>query len=218
MLHCVYNQYEEEFIELMRLLEGIHAAGFIHGDVKIDNCLLRLEDMPGSASAWTSVYQPSGEGGWSHKGIKMIDFGRTIDTRLFPPTQQFTSDWPTDARDCVEMREGKPWTYQTDYFGLAGIIYCMLYGKYIEASSVALDEQRYKLSTPFKRYWNVDLWRRLFDLLLNSGSVRPDARLPLCEEMAGLRKEMEGWLQTNCNRGSNSLKGLLKKIGLSLLQ
>ncbi|KAH8099973.1 hypothetical protein BXZ70DRAFT_197318 [Cristinia sonorae] len=210
-------------IELMRLLESLHAAGFIHGDMKIDNCLLRLEDVPGPASAWTSVYQPSGDGGWSYKGIKMIDFGRTIDTRLFPPNQQYTGDWDTDPRDCVEMREGKPWTYQTDYFGLAGIIYCMLYGKYIEASSVTsvpseMGEKRYKISTPFKRYWNVDLWTRLFDVLLNSGSAREDGRLPLCDEMAALRKEMEAWLQTNCNRGSNSLKGLLKKIGLSLLR
>ncbi|TFY82112.1 hypothetical protein EWM64_g1903, partial [Hericium alpestre] len=31
-------------IELLRLLEGMHAAGFIHGDLKIDNCLVRLED------------------------------------------------------------------------------------------------------------------------------------------------------------------------------
>ncbi|THH33189.1 hypothetical protein EUX98_g969 [Antrodiella citrinella] len=205
-------------VELMRFLEGMHTSGFIHGDVKIDNCLLRLEDVPGPASAWTSVYQPSGDGGWAHKGIKTIDFGRTIDTRLFPITQRYTGDWPTDARDCLEMREGTPWTYQTDYFGLAGIIYCMLYGKYIETSSVVLASERYKLSVPFKRYWHVDLWTRLFDLLLNSGSVRPDGHLPLCEEMAALRTEMESWLQTNCNRGSNSLKGLLKKIGLSLLQ
>lgn len=218
-------------IELIRLLEGMHKSGFIHGDVKIDNCLLRLEDVPGPTTAWSSVYQPSGEGGWSYKGIKMIDFGRTIDTKMFPSGQSFIGDWDTDPRDCLEMREGKPWTYQTDYFGLAGIIYCLLYGKYIEASSVVLaptggggggsgeedDGQRYKLSTPFKRYWQGDLWTRLFDLLLNSARVRPDGKLPLCDELGALRVEMETWLQVNCNRASNSLKGLLKKIGLSLL-
>ncbi|OBZ72669.1 Checkpoint serine/threonine-protein kinase bub1 [Grifola frondosa] len=211
-------------IELMRLLEGLHKAGFIHGDVKIDNCLLRLEDVPGSASAWTSVYQPSGEGGWGYKGIKMIDFGRTIDTRLFPASQRYIAEWPTDARDCLEMREGKPWTFQTDYFGLAGIIYCMLYGKYIEASSVVETSSfapdgtpRYRLATPFKRYWQVDIWTRLFDVLLNPCLVRPDGQLPLCEEMEELRLEMETWLQENCNRASNSLKGLLKKVGLAVL-
>ncbi|EJF64965.1 hypothetical protein DICSQDRAFT_153131, partial [Dichomitus squalens LYAD-421 SS1] len=211
-------------IELMRLLEGMHRAGFIHGDMKIDNCLIRLEDVPGPASAWESVYQPSGEGGWAYKGIKLIDFGRTIDTRLFPSGQRFIADWPTDARDCFEVRENKPWTFQTDYFGLAGIIYCMLYGKYIEASSVVPSPTpsedgkiHYKLSAPFKRYWQGDLWTRLFDVLLNPTLVRPDGKLPVTEELAALRVEMEMWLQANCNRASNSLKGLMKKIGLAIL-
>ncbi|OCH94366.1 hypothetical protein OBBRIDRAFT_817210 [Obba rivulosa] len=209
-------------IELMRLLEGLHRAGFIHGDVKIDNCLLRLEDVPGPASAWEGVYQPSGAGGWACKGIKLIDFGRTVDTRLFPARQRFIAEWPTDARDCPEMREGRPWTFQTDYFGLAGIIYCMLYGKYIEAASVSVVREadgttRYKLATPFKRYWQGELWTRLFDVLLNPTLVRSDGQLPVNDELAALREEMEGWLQANCNRASNTLKGLLKKIGLYIL-
>lgn len=210
-------------IELMRLLEGLHRAGFIHGDVKIDNCLLRLDDVPGPAAAWQAVYDPAGSGGWNYKGIKLIDFGRTIETRLFPPGQRFVGDWATDARDCLEMREGRPWTYQTDYFGLAGIIFCMLYGKYIEAASVVPaastpdGHPRYKLAAPFKRYWQGELWTRLFDLLLNPTLAREDGQLPLCDEMAALRGEMEAWLQANCNRASNSLKGLLKKVGLSIL-
>ncbi|KAH9850335.1 Mad3/BUB1 homology region 1-domain-containing protein [Lenzites betulinus] len=210
-------------IELLRLLEGLHRAGFIHGDVKTDNCLLRLEDVPGPASAWDAVYQPSGAGGWAHKGIKLIDFGRTIDTRLFPAGQRYVAEWPTDARDCFEAREGRPWTFQTDYFGLAGIVFCMLYGKYIEAASVvpapAADDApvRYKLAAPFKRYWQGELWTRLFDLLLNPTLARPDGKLPVCDELAALREEMEVWLQANCNRASNSLKGLLKKVGLAIL-
>ena len=100
---------------------------------------------------------------------------------------------------------------------------CMLYGKYIEASSVTSatpspDERtRYKLAAPFKRYWQGELWTRLFDLLLNPTLVRSDGQLPLCDEMSALRVEMETWLQANCNRASNSLKGLLKKVGLSIL-
>ncbi|KAI9060660.1 hypothetical protein FKP32DRAFT_1043827 [Trametes sanguinea] len=210
-------------IELLRLLEGLHRAGFIHGDMKIDNCLLRLEDVPGPASAWESVYQPSGAGGWAYKGIKLIDFGRTIDTRLFPAGQRYVAEWPTDARDCFEAREGRPWTFQTDYYGLAGIIYCLLYGKYIEASSVvpaaagADGAMRHKLATPFKRYWQGELWTRLFDLLLNPTLARADGKLPVNDELAALRGEMEAWLQANCNRASNSLKGLLKKVGLAVL-
>ncbi|KAA1467499.1 hypothetical protein DENSPDRAFT_813159 [Dentipellis sp. KUC8613] len=205
-------------IELLRLLEAMHNAGFIHGDLKIDNCLVRLEDVPGGVSAWASTYEPSGAGGWASKGIKLIDFGRTIDTRMFPHAQTFVAEWPTDARDCAEMREGRAWTYQADYFGLAGIVYCMLFGRYIEAASVvhAPDEDavRWKLGTPFKRYWQTDLWTRFFDLLLNPRLARANGSLPLVDEMMAIREEMEAWLKGNCNRSSNTLKGLLKKVEL----
>ncbi|TFK40357.1 Mad3/BUB1 homology region 1-domain-containing protein [Crucibulum laeve] len=206
-------------IELLRLIEAMHNAGFIHGDLKIDNCLLRLEDVPGGASAWSAMYQPSGEGGWSCKGLKVIDFGRTIDMKLFPSGQQFIAEWDTDDRDCFEVRENRPWTYQTDYFGLAGIIYCMLFGKYIQASAVVMTgtgaEMRHKIGTPFKRYWQTELWDRLFDILLNPCLVRPDGQLPVNDELGVLRTEMEAWLQANCNRTSNTLKGLLKKVEMS---
>ena len=208
-------------IELLRLVEAMHNAGFIHGDLKIDNCLLRLEEVPGGATGWSSSYQPSGEGGWSYKGLKVIDFGRTIDTKQFPRDQQFIADWPTDERDCFEVRENRPWTYQTDYFGLAGIIYCMLFGKYIQANSVLAfmhEEsgiQKYKIATPFKRYWQTDIWNRLFDVLLNPCLVRSTGELPVCDALGELRKEMELWLHANCNRTSNTLKGLLKKVEMS---
>jgi checkpoint serine/threonine-protein kinase len=106
----------------------------------------------------------------------------------------------------------------------------MLYGKYIEASSVVCvtprqgddghqhSGPRYKLSTAFKRYWQTDLWTRLFDVLLNPCLVRPDGALPVSDTLALLRAEMEVWLQANCNRSSNTLKGLLKKVELSVIR
>jgi checkpoint serine/threonine-protein kinase len=146
---------------------------------------------------------------------------------MFPPGQTFVAEWATDARGCIEMRDGRPWTYQADYFGLAGIVYCMLYGKYIEASSIMpvtqqqpqqVNDPQYKIVTVFKRYWQAELWTRLFDVLLNPCSVRPDGALPVSDTLALLRAEMETWLQTNCNWSSNTLKGLLKKIDLSVIR
>ena len=207
-------------VELLRLLQGLHDHGFIHGDLKIDNCLIRLEEVPGGTSAWSSVYNPSGDGGWASKGIKLIDFGRTIDTKLYPPNQTFVADWKTDARDCSEMREGRPWTFQTDYSGLASIIYCMLFGKYIETVEVVNPEglRKVKPSQSMKRYWQVDLWNRIFDILLNPCQVRPDGSLPITDELVPLRRELETWLQANCNEGGKSLKGMLKKIEIVVAQ
>ena len=210
-------------IELLKFVEGMHTTGFIHGDLKIDNCLLRIEDLPGGVSSLSTMYQPSGEGGWKYRGIKVIDFGRTIDTTLFPAghSQRFIADWPTDDRDCLEIRQSRPWRYQTDYFGLAGIVYCMLFGKYMDSAAVVLtpesseEDPVYKIATPFKRYWQSEILSRMFDLLLNPCRVHPDGSLPICEELAAVRTEMETWLQSNCNRSSNTLKGLLKKIELS---
>ncbi|KAI0032549.1 hypothetical protein K488DRAFT_49700 [Vararia minispora EC-137] len=204
-------------IELLRLLEGLHTAGFIHGDLKIDNCLLRLEDVV-PATAWTPTYDPSGGGGWASKGVKLIDFGRTIDTRRFPRGQTFVAEWATDARDCAEMRAGKPWTFQADYFGLAGVIFCMLYGRYIDAAAVAAGpDDKQKLATPLKRYWQTTLWTRLFDMLLNPTSARAEGSLPIVDELAEIRGEFERWLVANCQRSTNSLKGLLKKVEMSIL-
>jgi checkpoint serine/threonine-protein kinase len=144
-------------IELLRLVEGLHAAGFIHGDLKIDNCLVRLENIPegeGGNAAWSAQYMRDGTDGWAHKGIRLIDFGRAIDLSLWPAgdRQQFLADWPVDERDCTEIKQGKSWSYQTDYAGLASVAYCMLFGKYIQTEVVDVDGQkRVKIATPLKR-------------------------------------------------------------------
>ena len=93
--------------------------------------------------------------------MKLIDFGRTIDLSLWPNggrDQSFVAEWKVDDKDCVQMREGRSWTYESDYWGLAGVAYCLLFGKYLTADAVAEDpsggdssERRFKLVTPLKR-------------------------------------------------------------------
>jgi checkpoint serine/threonine-protein kinase len=147
-------------IELLRLIESLHRSQFIHGDIKIDNCLVRLDDIPaseGGASSWSPQYSPTGADGWRHKGAKLIDFGRAIDMSLFPAgeKQKFKADWKVDERDCVEMREDREWSYETDYFGLASICYCMLFGKYITTEEGVAPQGKsgrwHKIATPLKR-------------------------------------------------------------------
>jgi checkpoint serine/threonine-protein kinase len=141
-------------IELLRVIEALHRADFIHGDLKIDNCLIRLEET----DEWVNQYEMNGESGWSGKGIHLIDLGRTIDLRAYPQgtAQTFVADWPVDAKDCQEMRDGRPWSYEADYYGLASICYCMLFGKYISTELAPAEpndgeKKRYKINGSFKR-------------------------------------------------------------------
>jgi checkpoint serine/threonine-protein kinase len=207
-------------IELLRTLEGFHSAGFIHGDLKIDNCLLRFEDLPEEV-VWQTVYDSTGANGWSEKGLKVIDYGRTIDTTMFKPGQQFDSDLKTDKYDCIEMQSGKPWTFEPDYHGVASIAYCALFGHYMETESVQVQVQVEGGETTrekrvpkqaFRRYHQTELWTKLFDMLLNPRQVRPDGSLPVTSELAAVRIEMEEWLALNCNKNGKSLKSLLSKL------
>ncbi|GAA5962252.1 hypothetical protein JCM3765_004718 [Sporobolomyces pararoseus] len=202
-------------IELLRTLEGFHSSGFIHGDLKIDNCLLRFEEVEGG---WQTAYDPTGENGWRQKGLKVIDYGRTIDTTMFNSGQQFSSDLKTDKFDCIEVQEGKPWTFEPDYHGVASIAYCALFGHYMETESVRFEveggvtKEKRVPKQAFRRYHQIELWTKLFDMLLNPHDVRPDRSLPITGELSAVRVEMEEWLAANCNKNGKSLKSLLSKL------
>jgi checkpoint serine/threonine-protein kinase len=223
-------------VEALRTTEALHSHAVLHGDLKVDNCLLRLptttastataSSMASSASTASgttsdaamataepleSQWRASGTGGWSARGLTLIDFGRGIDMRAFVPGVQFIADWKTSAQDCAEMREGRPWTWQIDYHGLAGIVHCLLFGKYIETvrcdgatGGVGGSGRRYKIRESLKRYWQTDIWSECFDLLLNPGAfveVEDGAKMPVLRSMKRVRERMEVWLEANCEKG-----------------
>ncbi|KAF3850337.1 hypothetical protein F7725_020056 [Dissostichus mawsoni] len=68
-------------------------------------------------------------------GLVLIDLGQSIDMNLFPEGTAFTGKCLTSGFQCSEMLSGKPWSYQTDYFGIAGTVYCMLFGTYMQVTS-----------------------------------------------------------------------------------
>jgi checkpoint serine/threonine-protein kinase len=215
-------------IELLRTVEALHAKQLLHGDIKADNCLLRLSDPldmnmnnnEQQQQQLSAKWHRSGSGGWSARGITLIDFGRAIDMRAFAPHTQFVADWKTSTQDCAEMREGRPWTWQIDYHGLAGTLHCLLFGKYIE--TVRCDAgglpgaagRRYKIRESLKRYWQTDIWAECFDLLLNPGAhvqAEDGGKMPVLRGMRAVREKMEAWLEGNCERGVG-LRGLMGKV------
>ena len=206
-------------IELFRTVEALHSKSLIHGDLKSDNVLVRF-DAVGSEEHWSSQYHREGRGGWSSKGIALIDFGRGIDMKVFTPAVQFIADWKTSEQDCAEMRELRPWTYQVDYHGLAGIIHNLLFGKYISTVAErgntlgAGATKTYRIRESLKRYWQTEIWGEVFDLLLNPlmHLEREEGRtLPVLKGMRSVREKMEGWLEGNCEKGIG-LKGLVRKM------
>jgi checkpoint serine/threonine-protein kinase len=201
-------------IELLRTVEALHAKQILHGDLKVDNCMLRLDDLSlshsQSQSQLSTQWYADGSGGWSTRGVVLIDFGRGIDMRAFEKDVQFIADWKTGPADCAEMREGRPWTWQIDYHGLAGIVHCLLFGRYIE--TVRADQgglgtaagRRYKIRESLKRYWQTDLWAECFDVLLNPGSHvegEAETRMPVNRSLRRVRERMEVWLEANCEKG-----------------
>ena len=227
-------------IELLRTVEAMHSIGILHGDIKADNCLVRLGPCPQSAGQslgasltspitnttsvtdlqqqWSSHYASDGSEGWSSRGLTLIDFGRGIDLQAFRPDVQFIADWKTGVQDCIEMRELRPWKYQVDYWGMAGVAHSLLFGKYLDDNIIATtytnkdalqntattittaiedtvvndensqpqqvqqppvlpssaitttqihSQKHYRIREPLKRYWQTQIWTRLFDILLN---------------------------------------------------
>ena len=69
------------------------------------------------------------------------------------------------------MREMRPWTYQADYYGLASIAHCLLFGKYMDTTCYVNDDglKTYKIQQSLRRYWQTDLWTRFFHLMLEGG-------------------------------------------------
>jgi len=204
-------------IELTRILECLHTYRFLHGDFKIDNCLVRLDEVPGGAARnWSSGYKADGSGGWKYKGLSIIDFGRTVDLDNFEAGQIFTTDVKTDKHDCAEVREGRPWIYQPDYFGLACIAHVLLFGKYLEVQTIRdpqTGQSRYAIRETLKRYHQAHLWTRFFDILLNPTSfANGDPAKPITLLLKDSRHDMERWLESNSDKNGKNLKGLLKKL------
>ncbi|XP_045518806.1 mitotic checkpoint serine/threonine-protein kinase BUB1 beta-like isoform X1 [Pieris brassicae] len=134
--------------EMLSIVHYLHKAQIIHADIKPDNFLL--------------MKIPTQE--WRTPSLQLIDFGCAIDMSLFPEETTFREVIATEGFTCTEMREGKPWTYQTDLYCLAGTIHVILMGSYMK---VANRLGQWNIDKKLPRYMKVSLWDKIFTTLLN---------------------------------------------------
>ena len=64
--------------------------------------------------------------------IQLIDFGRCVDLNMFPRGKTFSHVFSKADMRSPEMLEGRPWSYQLDYFGIASTAYVLLSGSYMK--------------------------------------------------------------------------------------
>uniref|UniRef100_A0A3Q2UD55 Mitotic checkpoint serine/threonine-protein kinase BUB1 n=2 Tax=Fundulus heteroclitus TaxID=8078 RepID=A0A3Q2UD55_FUNHE len=181
---------------ILRSVELLHAARLIHADIKPDNLMLGQRFLDDRTLDPDSL----------DHGLVLIDLGQSIDMRLFPEGTAFTARCRTSGFQCTEMLSGKPWTYQTDYFGIAGTVFCMLFGTYMQVQN---QDGVWKTNGVFRRNPHSDVWLEFFHTLLNV----PDCRsLP---SLQNLRFRLTAVLQQNY---SSKLPTLKNRLVVKLLE
>ena len=87
ILH-VYTQSIALFytLNLLRAVDALHRADLLHADLKPDNVIVRCAD-PSLVDPSEPMSGPS----WSGQGLRLLDFGRSIDRRQYPQGTVFAS-------------------------------------------------------------------------------------------------------------------------------
>ncbi|KAF6723158.1 Mitotic checkpoint serine/threonine-protein kinase BUB1 [Oryzias melastigma] len=181
---------------ILHMVEQLHRIHLLHADIKPDNFML------GGRFLENKCFDPeSGD-----HGVVLIDLGQSIDMELFPEGTAFTAKCLTSGFQCTEMQSGKPWSYQTDYYGIAGTVHCMLFGNYMQVTN---ENGVWKTNGVFRRKPHSDLWLDFFHTLLNV----PGYRSP--PSLTRLRRQLTAVLQENYG---NKLQALKNQLVIQLLE
>ncbi|XP_027761058.1 mitotic checkpoint serine/threonine-protein kinase BUB1 [Empidonax traillii] len=183
-------------VKILRMVEELHSCHIIHGDIKPDNFILGERFLDNDTCDID---------GLSH-GLTLIDFGQSIDMTLFPERTAFTARCETSGFQCIEMLTQKPWNYQTDYFGIAATVYCMIFGSYMRVKN---ENGVWKPEGTFRRLVNAELWKEFFETLLN---------IPSCHSLpslGALRQKMEDLF---CKSYKKEIKFLRNRLVVLLIE
>ncbi|NWJ03311.1 BUB1 kinase, partial [Crypturellus undulatus] len=183
-------------VKILYMVEELHNCQIIHGDIKPDNFILGEKQN-----------EACDIDGLSH-GLTLIDLGQSIDMKLFPEGTAFTGRCETSGFQCIEMLTQKPWNYQTDYFGIAATVYCMLFGTYMKVKN---ENGVWKPEGAFRRLVvaNAKLWIEFFDSILN---------IPNCHSLPALGVLRENLKDLFCTTYAKDIKFLRNRLVVLLIE
>lgn len=174
--------------QILSIVEHLHGCNIIHADIKPDNFLLM--QIPTVESDIPT--------------LRLIDFGCAIDMNFFEKKRQFKKVIQTDGFTCIEMQEGRPWSFQTDLFCVAGTIHVMLFGEYMQLTKKY--DQDWDIKQKLPRYLKKHVWTEVFQKLLNIKDINHMPKLSALKELIdGEVFNMESELMKHIRTLSNLL-------------
>jgi checkpoint serine/threonine-protein kinase len=138
--------------------------------------------------------------------LQLIDFGRAVDLKSHQVDgrhvmeTKFTGKATTNDMMCVAMREGLPWSFDIDTFGICASVHILLFGTHIE---IKKDKGRWMPKERVRRYHN-QIWHEFFYMLLNLKDGVALGSHP--QSLRRLRKQFELHLEEKKVKLANELK------------
>jgi hypothetical protein len=167
-------------------LELLHWHGqLLHCDAKPDNWVLSKSSLLNG-----SVIEAS--------ELMLVDFGRAIDLEsgklsgLSAMDTKFLGEASPENMMCVAMRQGLPWSFDIDTFGVCAAVHALLFGEHIVIAKTT--KGRWMPIRSIPRNNQTILWRDLFDSLLNLDDVSNTCLGSHPRSVRQLRTRIEGFL------------------------